>query len=90
MKHIVIALVLFFSLSVFSQQEFELTLSTKGLDLIEIGIAGFTGNGADTATMEDCRKLLSRDLQLTGVLPKSWLQEKFVMKRRGRFCSPAW
>jgi len=67
MKHIPIALILLFSISVFAQQEFELTLSTKGLDLIEIGIAGFTGNGADAATMEISRKLLSRDLQLTGV-----------------------
>ncbi|MCK5878695.1 MAG: PD40 domain-containing protein [Holophagae bacterium] len=67
MKRIIIALMLFFGLSVFAQQEFELTLSTRGLDLIEIGIAGFTGNGADAATMNASRKLLSRDLQLTGI-----------------------
>ena len=67
MKSIIIALMLFFGLSAFAQQEFELTLSTRGLDLIEIGIAGFTGNGADATTMDASRKLLSRDLQLTGI-----------------------
>ncbi len=67
MKRAIIVLTLLIGLPVFAQQEFELTLSTKGLDLIEIGIAGFTGNGADTAARENCRRLLSRDLQLTGV-----------------------
>ncbi|NOZ13122.1 MAG: Tol-Pal system beta propeller repeat protein TolB [Acidobacteria bacterium] len=67
MKRTIVFLMLIIGLPVLAQQEFELTLSTKGLDLIEIGIAGFTGDGADAVTKENCRKLLSRDLQLTGV-----------------------
>ena len=61
----IIPVFLLFCLPLLSQQEFELTLSTKGLNLIEIGIAQFSGDVTDR--LADARSLLSRDLQLTGV-----------------------
>ncbi len=67
MKRFIVILMLFYGISGLAQQEFELSLSTRGMSLIEIGIAGFTGTGISATDLEMSRKLLARDLRLTGV-----------------------
>ena len=65
MKRLTCAALLLICLPLLAQQEFELTLSTKALDLIEIGVARFhTAQGLDGTKARD---VLERDLQLTGV-----------------------
>jgi len=65
MKRLICVVLLTVSLPLLAQQEFELTLSTKALDLIEIGVAGFhTEGNMDGASAQ---QTLIRDLQLTGV-----------------------
>lgn len=64
MKRIIAGLLFITAMPLLAQQEFELTLSTKALDLIDIGIAPFTGSDTD---LEAARDLLQRDLSLTGV-----------------------
>ncbi len=56
--------ILFLNTYILAGQEFELSLSTKALNLIEIGCAKFSGN---LNQKEKAREILNRDLKLSGI-----------------------
>ncbi len=64
MKKIFLLLFLTFVLPLYSQQEFEINLSTKGYSLINIAVDRFKG---DFDKKEEMRKILIKDLKLSGI-----------------------
>jgi len=64
MNKALILLISLVSINLFAQKEFELSLSTKALNLIEIGAAKFSGNMEEKTK---ARNILNRDLKLSGI-----------------------
>lgn len=64
MQKIIFTIIIFISINLFAQKEFELSLSTKALNLIEIGTSNFSGNMAEKVK---ARETLNRDLKLSGI-----------------------
>lgn len=64
MKKIIILLLILTFLPGYSQQEFEINLSTKGYSLVNIAVDRFKG---DYQKKEEMRKILIKDLKLSGI-----------------------
>lgn len=64
MRKTILIFVLFFAIPLFSQQEFEINLTTKGYSLVNIAVDRFKG---DFKEKEALRRVLVRDLKLSGV-----------------------
>ncbi len=64
MKKIILIIMLTITIPLYSQQEFEINLSTRGYSLINIAVDRFKGNYPEK---EEMRKVLIKDLKLSGI-----------------------